>query len=205
LDNELKNNIKTSYNSNSRLRDKSAIEKWKLNELDWFSSQFERTEGLKLLDVGAGSGQHSSYLQSRGFDVQCIDNSTEMVNLCRSRNIPASLMDFYNIEFPKESYDAVWSMNALLHVPKKSLPIVLENIRRVLKPSGLFYLGLYGGYNSEAIWEEDPYSPKRFFSFFAHEDIQRQLGMYFEIMEFKVVEMAGMTVDFQSMILRKTY
>lgn len=205
MDNEIKSMIKTSYNSNSKLRDKLEIDEWKLNELNWFITFFKDTKGIKLLDVGAGSGQHSKYLESRDFDVHCIDGSIEMIDLCRNKGLAATLMDFYNIEFPEESYDAIWSMNALLHVPKKSLHIVLESISRVLKPGGLFYLGLYGGYNSEAIWDEDPYTPKRFFSFFTHEDLQREIGKYFEIIEFKVLDMPGMTTDFQSMICRKSF
>ena len=87
-----------------------------------------------------------------------------------------------NIDLPDDSYDAIWSMNALLHVPKKNLLIVLENLRRVLKSGGLFYLGIYGGYNSEAIWEEDPYTPKRFFSFFTHTDLQGEIGKYLKLL-----------------------
>lgn len=205
MDNEIKSIIKTSYNYNSILRDKLEIDEWKMNELDWFISHFEDTKGMKLLDVGAGSGQHGKYLESRHFDVHCIDGSIEMINLCRDKGLAATLMDFYNIEYPEESFDAIWSMNALLHVPKRSLPIVLKSIRRVLKPGGLFYLGVYGGDNSEAIWEEDPYTPKRFFSFFTDEDLQQEVGEYFEIIEFKVLDMPGMTTDFQSMICRMTF
>lgn len=169
-----------------------------------FLSHFKNVEGLKLLDVGAGAGQQSEFLKSRGIDVHCIDSSIEMVNCCRSKGLSASVMDFYNIEFSKESFDAIWSMNALLHIPKKSLHIVLNSIKKVLKPNGLFYLGIYGGYDSEGIWKEDPYTPNRFFSFFTHDDVQRVIEKYFEIKHFKIVEMPSMTTDFQSMILRKT-
>ena len=39
----------------------------------------------------------------------------------------------------------------------------LENVCTVLKPAGLFYLGMYGGYDFEGIWDKDIYTPKRFF------------------------------------------
>ncbi|WDV48117.1 hypothetical protein PV797_10565 [Clostridiaceae bacterium M8S5] len=50
-----------------------------------------------------------------------------------------------------------------------------------MKPKGLFYLGLYGGENSEGIWEEDFYEPKRFFSFYEDNDIKKLIERYFQI------------------------
>lgn len=203
VDEELKKLIRSSYDSNARLREKSEIEGWKRDELHWFLSSFPSVNGLKLLDVGAGAGQHSEYLTSKGFDVHCIDNSAEMVQFCRARNLTATVMDFYSMEFPDAAFDAVWSMNALLHVPKKSLPIVLEGIHRIMKPGGLCYLGLYGGHDHEGIWENDPYMPQRFFSFFTHEGIREAAGADFEIVDFHIVEMPQSSVDFHSMVLRR--
>jgi SAM-dependent methyltransferase len=192
-----------SYNSNARLRDKSTLESWKYDELQWFRSFFESTEGVPLLDVGAGSGQHSEWLQAQGFEVLAIDSSAEMINCCRGRGLNVRVMDFYDIALEEGSFAAVWSMNALLHVPKKSLPVVLRGVRKIMKPAGLFYLGLYGGRNSEGIWLDDPYTPNRYFSSYTDEDIQAEVAKYYEILHFKVTEMPGDSPDYQSMILRK--
>lgn len=199
----IKSVIMKSYNANARLRDKTSMEQWKLEELQWFRSFIEPSSGESLLDVGAGAGQQSEWLQSNGFDVLAIDSSAEMINCCRDRGIKASVMDFYNIEGNGNSFDAVWSMNALLHVPKKSLPTVLLSVRRVMKPGGLFYLGLYGGQNSEGIWGEDAYNPKRYFSSYTNEDLQGEVSKYFELTHFKVTQPPGHSPDYQSMILRK--
>lgn len=63
------------------------------------------------------------------------------------------------------------AMNCLLHVPKAQPPGVLAEIKRVLKPGGLFYLGLYGGMSTDGIWEQDTFEPKRYFAMYPDEDI----------------------------------
>ncbi|WP_199618181.1 class I SAM-dependent methyltransferase [Paenibacillus alkalitolerans] len=203
MDTDVKSTLLQSYNANAKLRDKPEIEGWKLNELNRFISFFDDTQGLKLLDLGAGAGQHGQYLQSNGFDVHCVDLSPEMVKACRNKGLNAEVMDFYSLKFEEDSFDAAWSLNALLHVPKSSLHIVLNNIKTVLKPGALFYLGLYGGYDSEGIWEEDPYTPKRFFSFHNNENIQVKAKQYFELVDFEAVPTTGTKLGFQSLVLRK--
>jgi hypothetical protein len=80
---------------------------------------------------------------------------------------------------------------------------VLKGIRAVLKPKGLFYMGVYGGPESEGIWEDDTYTPKRFFSFYPDERIQKIVSDFFEIFYFKAIPLEEGRPHFQSMILRK--
>jgi hypothetical protein len=94
-------------------------------------------------------------------------------------------------------------MNSLLHVPKSSLVSVLNNIKQIIKSGGYFYIWVYGGYNFEGVWDEDPYSPNRFFSFYQDEEIKEVVSKEFEIIHFDIVPMGGMRADYQSIILRK--
>ena len=79
----------------------------------------------------------------------------------------------------------------------------LESVRTVLKPTGLFYLGVYGGYEFEGIWEADSYQPKRFFSFRTDERIQELAIQLFELLSFKRIELENNDLHFQSLTLRK--
>lgn len=52
----------------------------------------------RILDVGAGAGSHSLYLQQNGFDVTSIDISPLSVEVMQKRGLKkASLTDFYSI------------------------------------------------------------------------------------------------------------
>ncbi|GIW67020.1 MAG: methyltransferase [Candidatus Parcubacteria bacterium] len=53
----------------------------------------------KVLDVGAGAGRVSLYLQKRGFDVLAIDNSPLAIKICKRRGIKkAKVLPFEKIE-----------------------------------------------------------------------------------------------------------
>ena len=113
------------------------------------------------------------------------------------------VMDMIDLDFGDESFDAIYSLNSLLHLPKTELPLVLREVRRVLKVDGLFLLGVYGGYDFEGIWEKDSYIPKRFFSFHSDEGLQRVVTADFELLSFKPISSGDGDMHFQSLTLRK--
>ena len=204
MGNKIKSILKASYNNSIKDRDRSEIVQWKIDELSKVLSYKEEINHKKLLDLGAGSGLYAKYLADAGLNVTCIDLSESMVNLCKKKELEAYVMDFYNLDFKENQFDIVWSLNTLLHVPNQELDLVLEGIRRVLKPSGLFYLGLYGGEDTEGIYEMDSYRPKRFFSLYKEETIQEKIGRYFFIEKFQVIQVNHHDMKFYSMIIRNT-
>ena len=111
-------------------------------------------------------------------------------------------MDYYAIPFPAVTFDAIWSLNTLLHVPLRSLGSVLDELRRVLLDRGLFFLGCYGGSGQEGTFDKDHYEPKRFFSFKTDDDLTRIAADHFDIVDFHTVDI-GMNYHFQSLTLRK--
>lgn len=71
----------------------------------------------RILDLGAGTGQHSLYMKEMGLDVTSIDLSFTMIEICLQKGLKAYEMDFYNLTFEDHRFDNVWAMNTLLHVP----------------------------------------------------------------------------------------
>ena len=201
-DTQVKHILKTSYDQQAQLRNQSKVESWKVAEMAKFLAHVQPS--ATVVDLGSGPGHQAEYLQQHGCEMTCIDLSAEMVNICRQKGLKAEAMDFYALALTPASFDAVWTMNALLHVPKASLRLVLEQIEQVLKPGGLLYMGLYGGYASEGIWEEDNYKPQRFFAFYEDAHIQRLVSEVFDIEHFAIVPMGdGMKLHYQSIIARK--
>ncbi|WP_433750978.1 class I SAM-dependent methyltransferase [Falsibacillus pallidus] len=200
---EFTNLLKESYEQKADERSKIHMDQWKIAELNRFIEAAPPKGKLSLLDAGSGPGLQGEYLKENGFDVTCIDLSENMVKICREKGLKAELMDYFHMNLPTESFDLIWSMNSLLHVPKKDFQKVIQNLKSILKPNGLFYLGVYGGEDSEGIWEGDHYEPKRFFSFYKNEDIQHAVKEEFELLDFKVIPMNGQGPDYQAMILKK--
>jgi SAM-dependent methyltransferase len=115
-------------------------------------------------------------------------------------------MDLSDLDFPSDAFDAVYALNSLLHLPGRELPAALRGIQTVLKPGGLFYLGVYGGKDHEGVWAGDPYEPKRFFSFHTDERLGQMVTRSFDICSFRRTAVAAERargLHFQSLILRK--
>lgn len=192
--------LRTAYDRDAGRRDASGKAAWKQAEREAFLGRLP-PHG-KLLEVGAGTGQDSAYFRDHGLDVVAVDLSPEMVARCREKGLDARVMDFLNLDFEPGSFDAVYALNCLLHVPDRDLPAVLEAIRRVLRPGGLFFLGVYGGgsLTGEEVFDDDGRRPPRFFSFRSDEEIQEYAGRVFEVVDFHVV--GSDDTRFQSLTLR---
>ena len=201
--NQMRADLILSYNRQAEHRNQGEIEDWKAAERSAFLSLLKSEGKQSLLEVGAGHGRDSKFFQENGFQVTCIDLSPEMVRLCQQKGLDARLMDMIDLDFPAHSFDAVYSLNSLLHLPKKEFPIVLQNIRKILKANGLFFLGMYGGYDFEGIWEMDSYIPKRFFSFHSDEGLKHAVTESFELLSFRPIIPGDGALHFQSLILRK--
>src|SRR5690606_6884780 len=106
-----------------------------------------------------------AHFHQSGMEVVATDLSPNMVAHCRAKGVDAHVMDFMNLDFPADSFDAVYALNCLLHVPDRDLPAVLREIGTLLRSGGLFFLGVYGGAeNFEGPMENDAVVPARFFS-----------------------------------------
>lgn len=201
----LRDLLRQAYDSGAEARDLSPLPEWKAAERAGFLHQLQKNHLCVLLEVGAGTGRDSRFFADAGCVVTCIDLSAEMVRLCRQKGLKALVMDVGELSFADASFDAVYSFNSLLHLPKDELPGVLQEIRRVLKPDGLFYFGTYGGFDHQGIYQEDDHDPSRFFSFYDDKHLKRVAGEVFEILEFRSLDMNDRDprFRFQSLLLRK--
>ena len=200
----IKSNLRNYYDKEAEYRDSRNKEEWKQNERIFFYD-YLITEGKKtLLELGAGAGQDSIFFIDCGLVVTAIDLSKEMVKMCKTKSIDAYELDFYNLSELNKKYDCIWSMNSLLHVPKSDLPKVLKNIDDVLNEKGLFYMGVYGGEDTESDWINNILKIPRFFSYYSKNRLKEVLNKIFEIIRFEQFDV-GRNIDFQSILMRKKF
>jgi SAM-dependent methyltransferase len=196
-------NLAKSYDIDAHRRVNSQTAEWKVIERQNFLHKLLPSDKKYLLEIGAGTGNDSKYFKDNGFEVTCIDLSGEMVRYCKEKGLNAQVMDFYNLEFKPNMFDAIYALNCLLHVPKNNIESVLLEIERVMKPKGLFFMGLYGGKDSEGIWENDWCDPKRFFASYSDTSIRTLVGQHFKEVYFNTIPLQPGQPHFQSLILEK--
>lgn len=204
MNNAFRDDLRKAYDCKAEERDASSIQEWKIEERANFLSLLQKEGKRTLLEIGPGPGRDGKFFLEHGLQVACVDLSPEMIRLCQQKGLTAYVMDMTDMQFPDNSFDAVYTMNSLLHLTKTELPAVLRRISLILKPTGLFYMGVYGGYEFEGIEEEDKYDPKRFYSYFSDNHLQGIVSEVFDVLSFKQI-LWGRTDNyhFQSLVLRK--
>jgi SAM-dependent methyltransferase len=193
--------LRAAYDGGAARRDRMEKTPWKLAERSAFLQRLREQRCTRLLEIGAGTGQDSVFFQDHGLEVVATDLSSTMVAYCREKGIDARVIDFLHLNFPPASFDAVYALNCLLHVPNADLPVVLQAIREVLRPGGLIFLGVYGGQGDEGIAKDDIHDPPRFFSWRTDEQIQQFARQSFDIVDFHVVERDE--IRFQSLTMSR--
>lgn len=111
-------------------------------------AQFPRHHGKKLLEVGVGAG--TDHLQWARSGLQCfgVDLTDAALEATRTRfamyGFSSNLqrLDAEVLPFPDASFDIVYSWGVIHHSEKPEF--IVSEIRRVLKPGGLFIGMMYG-------------------------------------------------------------
>lgn len=103
-----------------------------------------------ILDFGCGAGRDAKYFLSRGYQVDAVDGSEQLCRIASEyTEIKVRQMLFKELD-EKEKYDGIWACASILHLPKKQLREVLENMYAALKPEGWIYTSFkYGEFTGE--------------------------------------------------------
>jgi SAM-dependent methyltransferase len=100
--------------------------------------------GGRALDLGCGPGNSAAMMRAAGLVVEAWDASAQMVQLARRKQgITVRKATFEALEeVEQDSFDGVWANFSLLHAPKEALPRHLAAIRALIRPGGVFHIGM---------------------------------------------------------------
>jgi SAM-dependent methyltransferase len=98
-------------------------------------------DGMRLLDLGCGSGAAAAYLASRrNIEVLCVTNSSVQADICQRKFAKLGgrgqviVADFDSLDLPSEYFDAVYALESIGYT--KDLDAWLARCWRILKPGG---------------------------------------------------------------------
>jgi ubiquinone/menaquinone biosynthesis C-methylase UbiE len=124
----------------------------------------------RILDVGCGPGRDMAWFEARGASMTGIDISSEMLARAATKTRGRLVeMDMRSISSADASFDAVWAIASLLHIPKAEAAGVLGEFRRVVAPEGLVAISVKHG--SGEGWESPALGPERFFAYYELEEL----------------------------------
>jgi len=107
-------------------------------------------ENAHILDLGCGAGRDSLAFKNKGYQVDAIDYSEELVKKATElTGIQVKYQSFYDLN-EVAVYDGIWACASLLHCERRRLAEVLKRMLRALKPDGVLYMSFkYGDSDRE--------------------------------------------------------
>lgn len=110
----------------------------------------ELPECAYVLDIGCGSGRDTLAFKNKGYKVDAIDYSKELVKTATELTaIKVRLKSFYEID-EHEHYDGIWACASLLHCERSRLREVIGKLIKAMKPNGVLYMSFkYGDSDRE--------------------------------------------------------
>lgn len=115
-------------------------------ELPKIAQRFKTHVVTRVLDHGCGSGRHTVYLASQGFEVFGLDIaptglSTTIQKLAtEGLTGHVTLADMLQLPYEDEFFDAIISVRVIHHNRLAVIRETVEEMRRVLKPQGLVWV-----------------------------------------------------------------
>jgi SAM-dependent methyltransferase len=157
----------------------------------WLQRLLDRLPArARVLDLGCGNGVPvARALVDAGHDIVGVDASRAQVDLAR-RNVPGLDLiraDALDVEFAPASFDAVASTFVFGHIPRAEQPVLLDRIRRWLRPGGLLLLTMATGDTDDELDQDWHGAPTFWASFDAETNAELVARAGFEVEEARVV------------------
>jgi len=102
------------------------------------------TRGMKLLEVGCGTGHWSQFFSEYGFEVTGVDVSGPVIKIAQSKNIGGAsfqVADGHSLPFADNSFDVTAAITTLEFADDAEL-VLREMVRCTRKPSGQLLIGV---------------------------------------------------------------
>ena len=108
-----------------------------------------------VLDAGCGLGRDTDYLRIHGYKKTIgLDMSLGMLQVgskLAGFQFPAIQGDFRELPFASQSFDGIWAVASIIHIPTTEVGYVLDEFKRILKPGGYVYISVIQGKGDEQI------------------------------------------------------
>jgi 2-polyprenyl-3-methyl-5-hydroxy-6-metoxy-1,4-benzoquinol methylase len=168
------------------------------------SLKYHRSElGKSLLDIGSGVGTIAQWADDQGFDVLCLDPSSEMVKRTREKGL-ATLQTTIQDYNDKRSFAVVLAILSLHHMRRSDCRVQIEKIAGLIPSGGLFVMAMREGTAEEIIERESGFP--RFFANYTEEELLEMTKPHFDLLDFR--RTPSVTTNFKTnsitFILRKT-
>jgi SAM-dependent methyltransferase len=144
--------IKEFYNKVAYDFDKSRINIW--NCVAKYLDNFESKS--YILDIGCGNGKNMLY--RKDLKIKGIDISSELVKICKNKNLDVIEGNMTNLPFDDNTFDGLLSVASYHHLTNDiDRKKTIDEMYRVVKHNGLIFIEVWAKKfdNEKALWKSN--------------------------------------------------
>ena len=102
-----------------------------VHKMNYVRSVMDRYRTIsKIVDLGCGEGVLVEEYRNKGYDITGVDYNFSSDYVLKG--------DITNLEMASDTYDLVMALDILEHLIHEDQPKAIQEIKRILKPDGLF-------------------------------------------------------------------
>jgi predicted TPR repeat methyltransferase len=140
---------------------------------NWLDKTLELTPpDARILELGSAMGRDATYLQQKGYTVECTDVTEGFVKLLQDKGFNARKLDAVTDDIAGP-YDLILASAVLLHFTREETAQVLHKVYEALSDGGLFAFTLKEGEGEE--WSNEKLGAPRFFCYWTADQIAEYL------------------------------
>jgi SAM-dependent methyltransferase len=119
----------------------------------------------RVLDLGCGAGRDTRRLLNEGYRAIGLDYAPTLLQIAAQASAGKLVdADLRCLPFKCGSFDAVWAVASLLHIPKRDIAGVLAGVAQIVERDGLLFTSMKRGVGEELDGEG------RFFAFYSENE-----------------------------------
>lgn len=142
-----------------------------------------------VLDLGCGTGQIASFVMARGGRALGVDLTPAMLDVARRVEPGLALINANVLRLPVRdaSADGAIAWFSLHNLPRSLLGAALAEVRRVLRPGGVFVMVSHGGDGEESVSHEwDGTTEHVLVTYYSAEELRPELARHqFEVVDIR--------------------
>jgi len=146
--------------------------------LDRFLSYLQKNQAI--LDAGCGTGHVARYVKEKGYVVEGIDLSKEMIKIAKSKSkdIKFEIEDIRKARYSPDSFDAIMYLFSLNHLNNNEFEEIICTSLKIIKKGGFIFLGLPEGTGEKMEDEYLKLGRKMYFNYFEKKYVKLILKKY---------------------------
>ena len=133
----------------------------------WFSCFLPSDKSSRILDIGCGHGAMLAGFRRAGYDnAQGVEIDKESVEFCRTHGLEVNSIDILSDDaLNLGQFDLIIMSHVLEHFPKDRIINLLVQVRKLLKPGAVFYVGVPNAQsNTGAYWAYEDFTHHTLFT-----------------------------------------